>query len=198
LIILIVSDLHNNRLLEVAPEDELKKIDFAITVGDILHYEDFKELNIPAIGVLGNHDLLEKFNRDKILIDCHKKVREFKGMTFMGIEGVFCGKKRFLNANRRRWYHQLEDDVAKYLDNAPQVTFFLTHYRAKDIFDRYKEGSPSFRRYIEEKQPSFYISGHTLHDDKYTQIGNTLCINPHGKKWKYVILKLPEIKLEFK
>lgn len=196
--ILILSDTHTRRLFEVVAIEDLRNVDFAITVGDIDFYEDFLQEGIKVIGVLGNHDMVEKFNKEKILVDCHKQIRTFYGYSFFGIEGVFCGEKRWLNRNRRRWYHQLESDVAKVLEETPKVNFFLTHYRAKGIFDRFKEGSPSFRKYIEEKQPDFYISGHTLHEDKVVTIGKTICINPHGEDWSYVILTLPSKHIEFK
>lgn len=141
-------------------------------------------------GVLGNHDLKE-FCEKTILHNCHFEVLRRKDLSFLGVQGVACGEKRYKNVERRRWYHWIEDEIVTRLFQMPKVTFFVTHYRAKNIFDAYKEGSPAFRKYIEREKPMYYFSGHTKYPDMIHQVGEdgTLCINPHASGWDYVILE---------
>jgi len=188
--ILVVSDLHDHKLETIVPKEILDNIDFIISAGD---YQENYPYPKEAIGVYGNHDT----DPGATLITVNHKMKEYKGMTFMGIEGVFCGEKRYHNPKRKRSHHQLESEVKGFLEHQPRVTFFITHSRADNIFNRYTDGSKAFRQYIEDKQPVFYISGHCSHPDKTMMIGKTICINPHGNLWDYVVLTLPEKKVEF-
>ena len=190
--ILIVSDLHNRDITSIVPSKVLSSVDFLISAGD---YEKYP-YTIKAIGIYGNHDTLKEVFDDKTLIDCNLKVKRVQGLKFMGVQGVFCGKKRY--SKNPLWYHNLEDDIQVKIDKMPTVDFFITHFRAKEIFDRFHQGSPAFRDYIEKKKPKYYISGHTCADGGIMRVGDTVCLNPHiCGKVRYIILDLRTDKIDF-
>lgn len=191
--ILIVSDLHNRDLTSVIPLKTLSSIDFLISAGD---YEKYP-YPVQTIGVYGNHDTLKEVFNDKTLIDCNLQVKKLHGLKFMGVQGVFCGKKRF-NSDRKLWYHNLEEDIEEKLSIMPQVDFFITHSRAKEIFNSFHDGSLAYRNYIIKMKPKYYISGHSCCEGGITRIGETCCLNPHVcGKLRYIILDLRTGKIDF-
>jgi len=183
--ILIISDLHERDIQSIVPNKILKSVDFLISAGDYNRYP----YPLQSIGIYGNHDSLEEVNDKQTLINCHLKMKRIHSLKFMGVQGVFCGAKRYYK--NPSWYHILESDIKIQLEKMPSVDFFITHFRAKEIFDRYHQGSQAFRDYIEQKEPKYYISGHTCADGAIERIGNTVCLNPHpcGKK-RYIVLDL--------
>ena len=194
--ILITSDLHEVRLEDVAPKDILDSLDFIVSAGDYGNYPYPKQ----AIGVYGNHCSLSEVASEKpSLINVDRSLREYMGMTFLGISGVFCGEKRY-HSQRRMWYHQSESDIAKYLEEAPRATFFITHTRAHGVFDKMRGwnlGSKVLRSYVDRTQPDFYVSGHLTNPGRTKMAGRTLCINATGPDWNYVLLDLPEKRTRF-
>lgn len=102
--VLIVSDLHERDISSVVPAKILKSVDFLISSGDYNKYP----YPIQAIGIYGNHDTLEEVTKNQTLINCHLKVKRIHGLKFLGVQGVFCGKKRYLKNSS--WYHILEED----------------------------------------------------------------------------------------
>jgi Icc-related predicted phosphoesterase len=181
--ILIVSDLHNRDITSVVPAKTLNSVDFMISAGD---YEKYP-YPIQAIGVYGNHDY---YTSDSKLINCHLQVKRVHGLKFMGVQGVFCSSKRYYS-NRKLWYHNLEEDIDAKLAKMPKVDFFITHSRAKEIFNRYHDGSQAFRNYIEKKKPRYYISGHSCSEGAIMRVGDTCCLNPHVcGALRYLILDL--------
>lgn len=195
--ILIVSDFHDRKILDIVPKEIIDEVTFIISVGDM---EDNYPLPKESIGVYGNHESPDELNKKPSLNNVHCQVINYKGFSFYGIMGVFCGDKRYHNPDRRRWYHQLQSIIDEYLDKAPMVDFFLTHERAYGIFDEVHGkhvGNQGFRKYIDEKQPAFYISGHISNGEKLKMVGKTIAINPHSRLWDYVILELPSRKIQF-
>lgn len=193
--ILIISDLHDRKIELVVPEEVLKSVDFIISAGDYDYLYPPK-----TIGIYGNHESEEELEKGT-LIGCHMKIITIHGLKFAGIGGVFCGEKRYKNPSRKRWYHQLQEIIDQYLDKAPTVDFFITHERAYGIFDSIhgkQVGNVGFRKYIDEKKPKFYISGHISNSEKTKIVGNTLCINPHGKDWDFVIMELEDKQAVFR
>ena len=184
---LIVSDLHENDVRTIVPEPVLKEVDYILSAGDYFKYP----FPMPAIGVYGNHAPLSEVFGEKTLINCHRKIVSIKGITFLGIQGVF-------SPHPHRWYHQLESDTAKFLRQRPKVNFFITHERARGIFDRLGSGSPAFREYIIEKQPDYYISGHVCSNGAMIRQGHTICLNPHpcGLR-RYIVLEFETGKITF-
>jgi Icc-related predicted phosphoesterase len=190
--ILIVSDLHNRDITSIVPQKTLKEVEFILSAGD---YEKYP-YPIQAIGIYGNHDPIKEVFTDKTLIDCNLKVKRVHGLKFMGVQGVFCGQRRYYK--NPSWYHILEEDIQLKLDKMPKVDFFITHFRAKEIFDRFHQGSPAFREYIEKKKPFYYISGHTCFDGGLDRIGDTVCLNPHPcGKIRYIVLDLKTQGIKF-
>jgi len=185
--LLIVSDFHERNIREVVPELVLEKIDYIVSAGDYQVYPYPK----PAVGVYGNHDeLIEVFDK-KTLINCHLKVVEVAGLTFLGVQGVF-------SPNPHKWYHNLEAAIQKTLQKQPKVNFFVTHERATGIFDRMGSGSLAYRDYILRKQPDYYISGHVCSEGTMIRQGHTICLNPHpcGCQ-RYIILDVESGELKF-
>jgi len=183
--ILIVSDLHEHKIEDIVPVEILDSIDFIISSGD---YQENYPFPKEAIGIYGNHDV----DPNHSLISVNHEIKQYKGMSFLGIEGVFCGEKRY-KSPRKRPYHQLESEVARCLSKMDYVTFFITHERAFEIFDdkfNTHPGNKALRKYIDEKKPKFYISGHMSNNKPMMIVGETLCLNPHGFKWDYIILTL--------
>lgn len=179
---------------DIIPKEILDSIDFFISAGDYDYLYPPK-----TVGIYGNHESEEELKKGS-LISCHMKIVTVHGMRFLGIEGVFCGEKRYKNPNRKRWYHQLQSIVDEYLDKIPSVDFFITHERAFGIFDTIhgkNVGNQGYRKYIDEKQPKFYISGHIMNEEKLKMVGQTTAINPHSRLWDFVILELPEGKIKF-
>lgn len=190
--ILIVSDLHNRDINSVVPQKILKDVKFILSAGD---YEKYP-YPIQAIGIYGNHCSIQEVFTDKSLIDCNLKVKNVNGLKFMGVQGVFCGKKRFYK--NPSWYHILEEDIQPKLMKIPKVDFFITHFRAKEIFDRFHQGSPAFREYIEKKKPKYFISGHTCADGGIMRLGDTCCLNPHPcGLLRYIVLDLRTQDIRF-
>jgi Icc-related predicted phosphoesterase len=191
--VLILSDLHNREITSIVPQKTLKNVDFILSAGD---YEKYP-YPIQAIGIYGNHDPLKEVFDDKSLLNCNLVVKRIHGLKFMGVQGVFCGAKRF-NSDRKLWYHNLEEDIESKLSKMPKVDFFITHSRAKEIFNRFHDGSQAYRNYIEKKKPKYYISGHSCADGGILRVGDTCCLNPHVcAKVRYIILDLRTDKIDF-
>jgi len=174
---LIVSDLHEIKIEDLVPPPIIKSVDYIISAGDYLHYPFPK----PAIGVYGNHDSLEEVFQRKSLINCHMQIVKVANLTFLGIQGVF-------SPHPRKWYHNSEQEVKRFLIKQPKVNFFITHERASGIFDRLNSGKPFFTEYILKRQPDYYISGHVCADGDLLKKGSTLCLNPHPCNKKRFIL----------
>jgi len=192
--IVIVSDFHERKIEDVIPQDIMNSAMFIITAGDFNY-----QYPSNCIGVYGNHECLTELIKPT-LNNVHMKTVTFHGYTFTGIMGVFCGEKRYNNPQRRRWYHQVQSEVDSFLSKTPSVDFFVTHERAYGIFDTIHGkhvGNQGYRKYIDEKQPKYYISGHIMNDEKLIMVGKTLCINPHSHLWDFVILEVPQNKVKF-
>ena len=125
--------------------------------------------------VKGNHDINAPF-ADPI-VDLHLQVREFRGLTFGGLNGSWKYKPRG---------HFLYDqgEVETLLRTFPPVNVLLSHNSPRGIHDQEDEvhiGFQALNTYIQRASPCVVIHGHQ-HAEKETKLEDTRIIGVFGHK----------------
>ena len=125
--------------------------------------------------VKGNHDTNAAF-ADPI-VDLHLQVREYRGLTFGGLNGAWRYKPRghFL-------YDQ--DEVEDLLRTFPPVHVLLSHNSPQRIHERDDEahvGFEALNSYIRRALPRLVIHGHQ-HADRETMLEDTRIVGVFGHK----------------
>jgi len=135
-------------------------IDLIITLGD-LEYLQIVELgqitNIPKIGVYGNH-CTPGYMEDLGIFNLHLQTFEFNGISFGGFEG----SPRYKHDPYAKMY--TDDEAAILLQQLPNVDVLISHSPPRGINDEDDPahiGFQALRTYIEQKQPRYFLHGHT-------------------------------------
>jgi predicted phosphodiesterase len=173
------------KLLILADIDDLHwkdgsgRADALLSCGDVFDQvilEAAKAYGCGFIGaVKGNHDSSESFAPP--ITDLHLQVREYRGLSFGGLNGSWRYKPRghFL-------YEQLE--VERSLAGLLPVQIFLSHNAPRGIHDREDGvhlGFDALRTYISRAKPKVVIHGHQ-HVDKETLMEGTKVIGVFGHR----------------
>jgi uncharacterized protein len=156
--ILLLADDKSNQLRQLLTE----KPDIILTLGDLEPWmvEDIYNLNIPKIGIYGNHentDFFEKTNTQNI----HMKTYEFKGIKFTGFQGAF----KYKPHSHRDLYTQ--EEASLLIDSLPQADIVISHSPPYGIHDNINvpesphQGFQGLNTYIEKHAPQYLFHGHT-------------------------------------
>ena len=157
--ILVIADTPPKQSLRELAYTE--KVDLICTLGDldIFALEELREINdIPKIGVYGNHCTGQYFESLGIL-NMHMKTISIGGLLFGGFEGSL----RYKPNPRAIMYTQ--DEASAMLRNFPRVDVMIAHSPPYSIHDEpgdmTHEGLHALKDYIDEKQPQYFLHGHT-------------------------------------
>jgi uncharacterized protein len=173
-----------------APREKIKAIldknpvELICTLGDLDQFS-LQELqniiNVPKLGVYGNHDSGMYFEPLGIK-NMHLKIFEFGGLVFGGFEGCV----RYKNDSYAKMYTQ--EEAAELLKDFPYVDIMLVHCPPYGINDEPEElahqGYKALREYVEQKKPRYLLHGHTYPtaENMITKFGDTEIIYVYEDK----------------
>lgn len=157
--ILVIADTPPKQSLKELAYTE--KVNLICTLGDldIFALEELRDItDIPKIGVYGNHCTGQYF--DSLGIEnLHLKTKTIEGVTFGGFEGSL----RYKPNPRAIMYTQ--DEAREMIRDFPKVDVMIAHSPPYGIHDEpgdlTHEGLHALKDYIEEKQPRYFLHGHT-------------------------------------
>ncbi|KKQ80806.1 MAG: hypothetical protein UT02_C0002G0031 [Parcubacteria group bacterium GW2011_GWC2_38_7] len=180
------------------PEEPLLKLtencDIVILLGDLFYewIKELKDINIPIIGVTGNHDFdthmnhnlsdpIEKIGATKI----HLNIFTYKGIRFTG----FCGDLSYIFAENNTPYWKGENSEAlrnelKKMEMLEGADVLLTHFPSIGTLDMPhilgRRGLQTFRDYIDRVKPKYHFHGH-MHQQLTGRINETEvnCVFPY-------------------
>jgi uncharacterized protein len=121
--------------------------------------EGLAELDLPKLGVRGNHDApdaLERLGVD----DLHLRRAEAGGLSFSG----FGGSPRYSpHGGGNEW---TEEEAERLVERLPPADVLLVHSPPAGVNDEPNDpvhsGSPALRAWVERHPPSWLLHGHTL------------------------------------
>lgn len=166
-------------------KDLSKDCEIILLLGDLFPswVEELKGIDLPIIGVHGNHDYNKTHNPAQIDIfkmiggiDLHLRTFEYNGVTFTG----FDGDMGYIFAENDAAYHKPIDSIKmkkeiEKLNTHPYADIFVTHFPSAGTLDMPflgHKGLMGFKNYIERVQPRYHFHGH-VHKHAQTQIGST-------------------------
>lgn len=185
-------------IADAKPKEPLHKLakncEIVILLGDLFYdwIAELKKINIPIIGVSGNHDFDPHINPEKTdplkkigAINLHLNTFTYKEVRFTG----FNGDMAYVYAeNRISYWKGGEMDILRKelseLDNHVPTDVFITHYPSFGTLDMPHVlghmGIKAFRCYIDRVQPKYHFHGH-MHKPMTAQIGTTevTCVFPY-------------------
>lgn len=159
--ILFIADVKPPEPLEILAKD----CELIILLGDLFYewISDLKNIDIPILGVHGNHDYDKSHNPTQMDlfkelngIDLHLKHHTFKGITFAGFDGAM----GYVYAENDAPYHieldrkKLKEDLANFSKLGP-CNVLITHFPPLGIHDlpfMGHRGIKVFRDYIDAVQ----------------------------------------------
>jgi Icc-related predicted phosphoesterase len=140
--------------------------------------EGLAALELPKLGVLGNHDAedaLEAVGAEQL----HLRRVEVGGLSLSG----FGGSPRYSREGRNEW---TEDEAAGLLERLPAADVLLTHSPPAgvndDPGDPAHRGSPALLEWVERHRPAWLLHGHTLPDpaSRVSRLGDTRVVHVRG------------------
>lgn len=183
--ILAIADRNPGINLSQTVADE--RVDLVVTLGD-LERQDLLGLlevvNIPKLGVYGNHDS-GNYMDELGIINMHLKTVSYRGITFGGLQGCVRYKESpdaIMSTQEETW---------KMMAGFPGVDIFLTHCPPRGVNDEEEvahQGFDALRDYVEKMKPKFLLHGHTYPTEEtmVRKLGDTEIIYVH----KYKIIDL--------
>jgi len=154
-------------------------IELIITLGDLkLQWlGELEELNIPKIGVYGNHC---KGNYMKLLNieNCHMKKYTYKGISIVGFQGSIVTEGK----EKRKYY---QEEATNLIDNLPKSDILISHSPAFGLLDNEDDhhiGFKGLRNYIEDKEPLLHLHGHSYPEEEELTHNGTKIIYTLGYK----------------
>lgn len=137
-----------------------ESIDLIITLGD-LEYTQINQLEavitIPKIGIYGNH-CTPGYMEPLGIMNLHMHTWSYGGLTFGGFEG----SPRYKRDPYTKMYS--EEEATEMLKKFPPVDVFISHSPPRGINDEDDVAHTGFlalRTYLDEKQPRYFLHGHT-------------------------------------
>lgn len=213
---LCISDIHGNLEALDKLDDVFKTVDAVLFAGDFA--ECFKtETSKPVLdsllkkhdeiyAVLGNCDEPEFIEElENAGINAEKTLNYTNGIAILGSGG---GSKFTGKTPNERSLEDLQSDFS-ILDSVENEKWHnlivISHNPPKaEKVDSFAPGSHAgselFRKFIEEKEPLFVLTGHIHEGTGIETIGKTLVMNPGslGEKGTYGILEVTKENGEFK
>lgn len=136
-------------------------IEMICTLGDLDHFsltELESIMNIPKLGVYGNHDSGMYFEPLGIR-NMHLTTFEYGGLVFGGFEGCV----RYKQDPYAKMYTQ--EEASALLKDFSRVDVLLAHCPPYGVNDEPEElahqGYAALREYVETKKPKYLFHGHT-------------------------------------
>lgn len=164
--LLIFSDVHTTKI-------DIPKVqpDLVVLLGDI-YWRTVEEIDrtytCPKIGVLGNHDPFDNYNRTGIQ-DIHEQVIDINGLRIAGFGGspVYSQKE---TPQYTEW------EAERFIEKITAIDLFIAHSNPKLSTyqtDKYSHrGFQAFTTMIYTKKPAYFFHGH-LHVEHEQIIGQT-------------------------
>ncbi len=139
-------------------------VDLIMTLGDLTREDliGLEYINIPKIGVYGNHDSGNYMNEFQIA-NLHMATWDFAGLKFGGFQGCV----RYKQNPDAIMYTQ--DEASQMFSQFPPVDIFITHCPPRGINDEDEiahQGFDGLRSYIDRFPPRILLHGHTYPDDE--------------------------------
>lgn len=180
------------------PKEPLRELakdcEIIILLGD-LSYEwirELKNINVPIIGINGNHDFDSSMNSDGLNpvekiggTRLHLNTFTHKGVRFAG----FSCDLSYVFAENNVSYWKGEDasilrENLKKIEMLGEADVFLTHMPSMGTLDTPhilgRRGLKAFRDYIDRVRPKYHFHGH-MHKPQTTKINRTevTCVFPY-------------------
>ena len=120
--------------------------------------EGLAELDLPKLGVRGNHDAPDALSAVGVE-DLHLRAVELGGLSFSG----FGGSPRYSRHGANEW---TEEEAEEMLASLPAADVLLTHSPPEGVNDEPDDhvhrGSAALRTWVERHEPGWLLHGHTL------------------------------------
>jgi len=158
-----------------------EKIDLVITLGDLTIWdlEGLDKVEVPKIGVYGNHDVV-KYMPQFGIEDLHCKTWNFMGLKFAGFEG--CPEYRKHKVEPMYSQREAKDLIRK----IPHVDVFIAHCPPTNVNDdeTIHKGWIELENYLAHENPKMLLHGHTYPnpDKMTTQYYDTKIVYVQGYK----------------
>lgn len=174
-------------LSDVKPDISIKELardcDLVINLGDMFEdwLADLKEIDLPKIGVHGNHDFDLAYNPTKTdffprlgMTDLHLNPTSLFGLTFVGFDGAM----GYVYAENNKPYKDIDTPTLqaelRKLDGISKCDIFVTHTPSLDTLDLPHilghKGLKAFKSFIERTKPRYHLHGH-MHKAGEAMIG---------------------------
>ena len=184
--ILVVSDLHWNFSQEEV--SLLKRSNgtcaLCVCLGDIPLDQlriVFRNVLIPTVGVLGNHDVFGLLSHAGIE-DIHGRSVSVAGLQVVGIGGCL----RYKNDLDSPLYSQTDSlAIERELEHQPPADLLICHSSPFNFRqDRAHRGFLGISRYMRRVRPAYVIHGHNHEDKAYRR---EYALAKHGRRFTTVI-----------
>jgi Icc-related predicted phosphoesterase len=196
--ILAVSDVVVDWIYSPKIRTTLADVDLAIGCGDLpAYYLEFiiSALDIPVLYVHGNHsqaneDDLEQFKYSHGAIDIHGRVKNYRGLSFAGIEG--CIRYRtgdYQYSQFGMWlnvFRLVPGIILNRLKTGHYLHVFISHAPPMGIHDQSDlphQGVKAFCWFLDRFKPEYHLHGHihVYRPDMVTETryGSTRVINTY-------------------
>lgn len=178
-----MSWLQSKRVLILADREvddiDPSNVELIISLGDLWggHLRQFAELDVPKIGVYGNHCRPGYLERHGFL-NAHCRVHDIFGIRFGGIEGCVRykpGELPFLYS---------ENEMAAHAEELSQVDVLLLHAPPAGLNDipesNAHRGSVSVRSWVDANPPQSILHGHVYPEHPVIEHGTTQILWVYG------------------
>jgi Icc-related predicted phosphoesterase len=193
--ILFVSDLVTQQLENAAHmRRRYSDIELVVSCGDMPSgYLEFitSVLSVPLFYVCGNHDI-HYTERPPGGENLHRRIVEYKGLTFVGLEGSMMYNKeplQYTDGQMAAMVRRLGFALAFRRMRGLGVDVFVTHSPPKgihDLSDLPHTGFKSFLTFMERHKPRYMVHGHVhTYDNRVetvTQYQDTCIMNVYPFK----------------
>jgi Icc-related predicted phosphoesterase len=154
--------------------------DLIVLLGDLepAWIEGLAAVELPKIGVLGNHDAVDALaavGAEEIQL---RRV-EVGGLSFSG----FGGSPRYSRDGANEW---TEKEAEKLVRKLPAADVLLAHSPPAGVNDEPDDpahrGSPALREWVEQNRPAWLLHGHTLPHPVHRvgRLGDTRVVHVRG------------------
>ncbi len=200
--ILAISDHVENLVYSQNIRERFSDVDLVLSCGDLPpNYLEYivSSLNVPVIGVRGNHDHGRAFDavpRGTLgpgTIDLHGQTVESHGLLIAGLEGSLDynrGPHQYSEgAMRLQIARLLPQLLLNKLRHGRYLDILVTHAPPRGIHDqpdRCHQGFAALREFIERFRPRYHLHGHIHLYDRQTvtrtQFADTTVLNAYGHR----------------
>lgn len=201
--LLLLTDIHDRlSRVKVLAEKIVKEnvtIEAVLIAGDLTYFrraeravkilrEIRRLIDAPVYFVPGNCDdprLLELTFDEERIYNVHGRVVHFDQYAVYGIGGS--NETPF--STPIEWSEEkIEEYVEKAWDLEPEKFIMITHVPIYCVMDELVEGhvgSRALRKFLDERQPVLWVTGHLHEYSGYVKIGRTVVVNPGPLMYGY-------------